>query len=86
MLVPVTRFLRLTKCDFLLALYPALGIMVANRRQVSAGSDKTIDDRGQMTEDPGEIVAAGEFHGASRGQTSQVPGSKFQVKAKNGWF
>jgi hypothetical protein len=49
MLVPVTRLFRLTKCDFLLALYTALGIMVANRRQISAGSGQEADDRGQRT-------------------------------------
>ena len=37
MLVPGGRLSRLIKCDFLLALYPALWIMVLDRDQMSAG-------------------------------------------------
>jgi hypothetical protein len=36
MLVPGTKIFQLTKCDFLLANYPSLGIMVLYRRQLAA--------------------------------------------------
>ena len=43
--------------------------------------------RGETTDDPGEIVATGEFHGASRGQPaargrrSEVRGQLFKVQS-----
>jgi hypothetical protein len=47
MLVPVTKLSQLTKCHFLLANYPSLGIMVLYRLQ-------TTEDRRQRT--AGQIV------------------------------
>jgi len=68
MLVPGGRLSRGTKCDFLLALYPALGIMVSDRRQISAGSgpqaegmehsvrDRRSEVRSQTTADSQQVV------------------------------
>jgi hypothetical protein len=47
MLVPVAKLFQLTKCDFLLANYPSLGIMVLYRLQ-------TAEDKRQRT--AGQIV------------------------------
>ena len=50
------------------------GQMTEDRRQKAAGRRQFAargwrsEVRGQKTDDPSEIVAAGEFHGASRGQ------------------
>jgi len=65
MLVPGGRISRLTKCDFLLALYPALGIMVLDRRQQTA-SRLQAEGRRRRTE--------------VRDQKFKVQGSKFKVR------
>jgi hypothetical protein len=50
MLVPVAKLFQLTKCDFLLAIYPCLGIMVLYRGQKSEVGDQRSEVGDQRSE------------------------------------